>query len=132
MNKTLHIQMTRGQTKSVTRVARDDRNVPIDLTGAVVYLAMRPDMKADPLVKLTSDDTPPTGWRTGVIISNQTTSRGEYTFTFIPADTQALVALGHDDPWLYDVRIKLEDTSVIQDITLSSVDLYPQSTDIPE
>jgi hypothetical protein len=131
MIKTLHLQMTRGSTKTVTRIARNEKNQPIDLTNAAIYLAMRADIKVDPTVKLTSDDTPPATWRTGITISNQSTNLGEYTFTIIPADTQTLVALGHDDPWLYDVKIKLESGEVVQDITLSNVDLYPQSTDIP-
>jgi hypothetical protein len=131
MIKTLHLQMTRGSTKTVTRIARNERHQPIDLTNAVVYLAMRADMKIEPTVRLTSDDTPGAGWRTGIVINNQLESPGSYTFTIIPADTQTLVALGHDDPWLYDVKIQLESGEVVQDITLSNVDLYPQSTDIP-
>ena len=131
MLKTNHIQFVRGSTYSETRIARDSKNHPIDLTNAVIYLAMRADIKVDPTVKLTSDDTPVATWRTGIVIDDQVESIGSYTFTFIPADTQSLVAMGHDDPWMYDVKIKLESGEVITDIALSNVDLYPQSTDIP-
>lgn len=131
MLKTLHLQMVRGSTRSVTRIARDENNNPVDLTNAVVYLAMRADIKIDPTVKLTSDDTPPAGWRTGIVINNQSTNKGSYTFTFIPADTLSLVALGHDDPWLYDIKIKLESGAVLTDVSLSNIDLYPDSTVIP-
>lgn len=129
--RTNHIQLVRGSTLSVTRIARNDKLQALDLTGAEIWLAMRADIKISPSVMLTSKVSPPSQWRTGVVISDQNVSKGEYVYTFVPNDTSGLVALGHDDPWLYDVKIKLADGSVITDVALSNVDLYPQSTDIP-
>lgn len=129
--KTKHIQFTRGQTYSFTVISRDDRNVPRDLTDAVVYLAVRADIKVAPSVQLTSDATPVSGWRTGVVIADQAQYPGQYTVTFVPSDFGELSALGHDDPWIYDVRIVMEDGSVVQDISLSNLDLYPEITNLP-
>lgn len=130
MLRTQHVQIVRGSTLSVTRIARDDNNNAIDLTGAEIYLAMRADVKIDPSVKITSK-IGVAGWRQGVVIGDQNVSRGSYTYTFVPADTQTLVALGHDDPWLYDIKIKLASGVVITDVSMSNVDLYPESTIIP-
>jgi hypothetical protein len=131
MLRTLHLQIVRGSTKVVNRIARDEKNRPIDLTGAEIYLAMRADIKIDPTVRLTSKDPAPAGWRLGITLDDQLTCPGAYVITFDPADTQTLVALGHDDPWLYDVKIKLADGTILPDVSMSNVDLYPQSTDIP-
>ena len=51
--------------------------------------------------------------------------------TWTPSDTLSLVALGHDDPWIYDVKIVLADGSVVQDVDESNFDLYPDVTVIP-
>lgn len=126
--KTNHIQIVRGSSYSFTRIARDEKQRPYDLTGAEVWLSMRADIKVAPTVFLTSVD-PFDGWRTGIVIENQEEQRGAYTVTFEPGDTSALVALGHDDPWLYDVSIKLSNGSVIKDVAMSNVDLYPQVGD---
>lgn len=131
MIRTDHVQVVRGSTFSRTRICRDDNNRPVDLTNAIVYMAIRADVKIGASVKLTSDDPAPTGWRAGVVISNQDETPGEYTWEVIPADTSALTALGHDDPWLYDIKIQLEDGSVIVDVSQSNFDLYPQMTDLP-
>jgi hypothetical protein len=129
---TNHLSFGRGATFSFTRRALDENNRPIDLTGAKIYLIMRPDMKAtDPAAKLTSDSPPPSGWRVGIVISDQVQFKGDYVVTFIPADTASFVALGHDDPWLYNVRIKLADTSVLEDVETSNIDLNPEVGDIP-
>lgn len=132
MIRTDHVQVVRGSTFSRTRICRDDNNRPVDLTNAKVYLAVRADVKIAPSIKITSDDPAPTGWTVGVEISNQTEDIGEYTWTIVPADTTSLVALGHDNPWLYDIKIELEDGSVIVDVSMSNFDLYPQMTDLPE
>jgi len=131
MLKTNHVQLVRGSSLPITRIARDDKNRPIDLTGATIYLAVRADVKVAPTFKLISG-SPPEGWREGIVIDDQSTYPGQYTYTFEPEDTEGLVALGHDDPWLYDVKIKLADETVIVDVAMSNFDLYPQMTDLPE
>lgn len=130
MIRTQHLQFVRGSTYSKTLIARDENSNAYDLTGAAIYLAMRADIKIDPSVKLTSAAAV-AGWRQGIVINDQNVSKGLYTLTFVPADTLSLVALGHDDPWLYDVKIVMADGSVITDVALSNVDLYPESTVVP-
>jgi hypothetical protein len=131
--KTYHIQMDRGASFSFTRVARDEKQRPYDLTGGEVFLSVRANPKVDPQFNLTSRDTPPEGWRTGIVIENQDEQPGAYTVTFAPEDTSELTALGHDDPWIYDVTIKLSDNKIIKDISTSNLDIYPQTGDpIPE
>lgn len=128
--KTHHIQMTRGSSFSFTRVARDDKQRPINLTGAEIFLSVRADLKIAPTFNLTSRDSPPEGWREGIVIEDQEETVGVYTVTFTPEDTESLVALGHDDPWLYDVTIRLADGTIIKDISNSNLDLYPQVGDV--
>lgn len=129
--RTRHLRMVRGSTLSFTHVVRDDTNRAIDLTDAVAYMGIRADVKVDPTVKLTSDVTPAAGWRTGIVFADQTQSRGEMTITIIPADTQNLVALGHDDPWFYDLMVQFPDSSISREIATSELDIYPQITDLP-
>lgn len=132
MSGTNHIAFTRGQTFSVTRKALDENGRPRNLTGAKIYLACRADMKIAPTFKLCSEDPAPDGtWRIGIVISDQSQHPGQYVYTFAPVDTSALVALGHDDPWLYDVRMKMADNTIVQDVETSNLDLYPQVTDVP-
>lgn len=136
--KTKRIEMTRGQTFSFTETVRDpDTNRPIDLTHAVVRLAMRADMKISPTLILTSDVAPgsPDPFTryeaVGIGVQGGATT-GEYTVTIVPVDTEDLVALGHDDPWLYEVWVDLYDDtdttieSTFPDISMSVLDLYPQ------
>jgi hypothetical protein len=130
--KTNHIQFERGQTYVMRLRAFDEQNRPRDLSNSKIYLAVRADAKIAPSIKLTSDDPPPAGWRVGIVIEDQDQSKGSYTVTYIPADTASLTALGHDDPWIYDIRIVDEDGNVFQDVGTSNLDLYPQVTDIPE
>ena len=129
--RTRHLRMVRGSTLEFTHVVRDEDNRPVDLTGAKAYLGIRADIKVDPSVKLTSDDPAPSGWRIGIVFADQTTDTGELTVTIIPADTSGLVALGHDDPWFYDLTIKYPDDSVSVEIATSQLDIYPQITNLP-
>ncbi len=130
MSTTKHIGFQRGKTYSFTTVSRDDRNQPRNLTDSTIYLAVRADLKVAPTFKLKSGDTLE-GWRVGIDILDQDQYPGQYTVTFIPEDTVDLVALGHDDPYLYDVTIADPDFGTITDINTSNLDLYPQITDIP-
>lgn len=129
--RTRHLKMVRGTTLSFTHVVRDQLNKPRDLTGATAFLAIRADIKVAPTLKLTSDVTPPDGWRTGIVFSDQVQSKGELVVTLIPADTLPLIAMGHDDPWLYDLMVQFTDGSVSVEISMSILDIYPQVTDIP-
>lgn len=130
--RTRHRQMVRGTTLKFSHVVRDpENNAPIDLTGAKIYLCIRADIKVEPTVKLTSEDPVPATWRKGIVIEDQVTAKGEFTVTIIPDDTKNLVALGHDDPWFYDVRVVLADGTVSQEIAMSELDIYPQITDLP-
>ena len=126
MLRTHHIQIVRGSSYSFTRIARDEKQRAIDLTDAEISLSMRADAKVPATVQLTSIDPAPSGWRTGIVVEDQTETLGAYTVTFVPDDTEALEALGHDDPWIYDVTIKLASDLVVKDISTSNVDLYPQ------
>lgn len=123
--RTRHIRMVRGTTLKFSHIVRDDvTNQPIDLTGAKVELLIRADMKIDATVKLTTEAPAPATWRTGIVIDNQVSAKGQFTVTIIPADTAGLVALGHDDPWFYDVKVTLG--AVIRpEIATSELDIYP-------
>lgn len=127
--KTRLIQMTRGQTLSFTETVLDPvTNRPKDLTGAKIYFQMKCDLKSTvPNVQLTNDVAQIAPWRQGVVLQAQSGATiGQYTVTLIPADTSGLVALGHDDPWLYDVWIKEAGGAIYPDIQDSILDLYPQ------
>ena len=129
--KTKHISLTRGQTFSWTESSRDDRGLLRDLTDAKIYLAVRADLKIAASFKLCSETPAPTGHRIGIEIRDQVQYPGQYIVTIAPEDTSGLTALGHDDPWMYDIRILMSDGTVVQDISTSNFDLYPQITDIP-
>lgn len=129
--KTKHIQMTRGQTFTWTETSRDDKGLTRDLTDAKIYLAVRADMKIAPSFKLCSETPAPANHRIGIVIRDQLTYPGQYVVTIIPSDTSSLVALGHDDPWFYDIKILMSDGTVVQDISVSNLDLYAQVTDVP-
>src|ERR1041384_1165030 len=101
MLKTRDFPMVRGQTMTVLFTVKDERKTRVDLTGAQVYLWVRADAKVDASIKLASAVT--AGHRIGIILADQTADqKGEFTATFIPADTADLVAMGADDPYLYD------------------------------
>lgn len=128
--KTNHLQVTRGETFSFTRVARDHNNAPYDLTGAEIFMSVRADMKITTFgFQLTSRDPAPGGWRKGITIENQTQKKGHYTVLMIPADTTSLIAMGHDDPWFYEITIRLDDGTTFKDVNMSNFDLYPQVGD---
>lgn len=124
--------MVRGTTFSFARISRPAPcEQPRDLTGAKIYVTIRADMKCDPAVLLTSESPPEAGYRTGVVISDQVARRGEFVVTLIPSDTATLIALGHDDPWFYEIKIVLADGSVIEEIAPSNLDLYPEVGSVP-
>lgn len=132
--KTRHISFIRGSTYSFTETVRDRiTNQPVDLTDAKIYLDCRADLKiATTSFRLCSENPAPSGsHRIGIEILDQDNYPGQYRVTFAPVDTTSLEARGHDDPWLYDVRILMDDGSVIQDIGMSNLDLYPQVTNLP-
>lgn len=130
--KTRHIQMVRGQTFSFTETVRDENNARVDLTDAKVHFSMRTNPKSTPIVKLTSETPLPATWRAGVVIPTQVGEDiGDYTVTIIPADTSALVALGHEDPYLYEVWIEAANGVTYPHITSSNLDLYPETGAIP-
>lgn len=132
MIKTRDVILVRGQTAQITFTLRDHLNARVDLTGAQAYLAIRADMKVPPLVQLSSVSSPPAGWRTGVVIADQTGEhKGEFTVTIIPADTQSLVALGISDPYLYDAWVVLADGSRWPVVSTSRMPLFPEVTTIP-
>ncbi len=127
---TFNTRMTRGQTKIMTMTVRDALNRLADLTSAVVYFAMRADIKVDPSVKLTSGTVD--GWRTGIVISSQSgATKGQFIITLIPDDTLDLVAMGDDDPWVYDVWVVDPTLGTVPVIEQSTLGLYPQVTVVP-
>lgn len=230
---TEHVRFTRGQTFAFTRTVRDQNSRLRDLTGAVVYFAMRADIKIAPTVKLIStvpaflalaagvvveafeagndilvtmvgdaggaitiaetlvtsgltqthrlvtihfkdgvstnadleaaiaasstllqvkttgtgatvltaghdnvSNAPlasgaPDGWRTGIeILAQSGATLGQFTVTLIPDDTTGLIALGDDDPWLYDVWVDIAGDRE-PNITTSRVALYPEIATLP-
>lgn len=141
--KTRRITMTRGQTFTFTETVRDEDHQRVDLTNARVHLAVRTDMKSPPVIKLTSEDPLPSGWRTGVVLETQSgETLGDYTATFIPADTEDLVALGADDPYFYEIWVEIDamsddvvptvlSTETFPHITRSQLDLYPEAGAVP-
>lgn len=130
--KTRRITMVRGQSFSFTETVRNaETHQRVDLTGAKVHLAARSDMKSAPVIKLTNEAGPPAGWRAGVALETQEgDTLGDYTVSFLPVDTEELVALGADDPYFYEVWIELG-TETYPDITRSQLDLYPEAGAIP-
>jgi len=132
MIKTKDITVTRGQTMPILFTARDQNGARKDITGAAAYMAIRADMKVAPSVQITSVDPAPTGWRVGIVIADQTgPNMGDFTATLVPDDTQALVALGASDPYLYDVWLVLADGSRWPVVAQSRMPLDPEVTTIP-
>ena len=130
MIRTRDITLVRGQTMAITFTARDERSNRVDLTGATCYMWIRADIKVDAVVKLASTATP--GHRVGITVADQTADhKGEFTATLVPADTQDLVALGAEDPYMYDAWVVLADGSRWPVIALSLMPIYPQATTIP-
>ncbi len=129
--------MTRGQTKVMTLTVRDSKGRLVDLSASKAYFAMRADIKIQPSVMLTSDATlpdPPTNiWRVGIIIASDQvgSTKGQFTVTIIPADTADLVAMGDDDPWIYDVWIVDDVIGTVPVVERSNIGLYPEVTTLP-
>lgn len=129
MLRTKDIPMVRGQTMPILFTVKDQKGARQDLTGAVAYMWIRADMKVDAAVKLASAVT--SGHRVGIVLADQTAEhKGEFTVTIIPSDTQGLVALGAEDPWLYDAWVVLADTTRWPVVALSKIPLYPEATTI--
>lgn len=130
MIKTRNIQVTRGQTKILVFTVKDQRGQRQTLTGCQIYAAVRADMKVDPQVKLTTESV--VGWRTGIVIDpDQALNQGKFTITLIPTDTAALIALGADDPYFWDVWMIDELGQKFPLIATSKLDLYPEVTVTP-
>jgi hypothetical protein len=131
---TYNDRMTRGQTKVITLRVRDSTGQPVDLTDILIYFAMRADIKILPSVQLTNDTDQTSPWRQGIVIADQTQSRGQFAITLIPADTVGLVAMGDDDPWIYDVWIvdsSENGLGTMPVVDRSTMGLYPQVTIVP-
>ncbi len=133
---TYNTRMTRGQTKVMTFTVRDSRGRLVDLTLSKCYLAFRADIKVAPSVMLTSDATLPADgniWRLGIVIAPDQVgqTKGQFTSTLIPADTSSLVALGDDDPWIYDVWIVDPVLGTVPVLERSTMGLYPEVTTLP-
>lgn len=131
---TYNDRMTRGQTKTMTFRVRDSVGQPVDLTSILIYFAMRADIKIAPSVQLTNDTGQSGPWRQGIVIADQTQQTGVFTVTIIPSDTSALVAMGDDDPWIYDVWIvdSSEDgLGTLPVVDKSTMGLYPEVTVVP-
>lgn len=125
-----HLQMVRGQTLSVTHVVRDAEGRTRDLTDATAYVSVRADRKVAATFKLTSENPAPEGFRNGIVFADQDTDEGELTFTFVPADTEDLVALGHDDPWFYDLVVEFDDGEVAVEIAPSVLAIFDNITQV--
>lgn len=124
--------MIRGQTFRMTLFAKDENGKVRDLTGAKAYFAMRADIKVAPSVSLSSDSLLSAPWRLGIVIPTQVGSDiGKMVVTVIRDDTKDLVALGDDDPWLYDVWVVEGSGDTWPVITTSRIGLYPEVTTLP-
>ena len=128
---TYNDRMTQGQTKTITLRVRDSNGQPVNLTGDKIYFAMRADVKIAPSVQLTMTSPPEEGFRTGIVIADQTQYPGQFMITLIPSDTASLVALGDDDPWIYDVWIVDDDLGTVPVVDKSTMGLYPPVTIVP-
>lgn len=130
MITTKDLRMTRGQTLAVKFTVKDAKRLPVDLTSAKAYLWVRADMKVDATIKLSSYVL--AAHRVGIVIApDQVANKGEFTATFIPADTNALVALGADDPYLYDAWIEDATGQRFPVVATSKLALYPQVSTLP-
>jgi alpha-mannosidase len=129
---TFNTRMTRGQTKQLTLTVRDSKGRLADLTNSKAYFSLRADIKIGPSVQLSSDDTLSSPWRLGILILDQTGElKGKFVVTIIPADTADLVALGDDDPWIWDAWIVDAELGTVPVIEQSNMGLYPEVTTLP-
>lgn len=131
MIKTKDITIIRGQTLVIEFTVRDYRGAVISLSGAKVFMWIRADMKVDAQVKLASEAT--TGHRVGITINVDQVGagKGKFTVSLVPADTTALVALGIDDPYFYDVWVVDAALQKFPVLATSRLGLYPQVTTVP-
>jgi hypothetical protein len=85
MIKTKDLRKVRGVTIALTFTVKDEDGQAVDLTGATAYLRVRPDLKAAPVIQLSSPAT-------GIAIAAPQTgaTKGQFTATVPPADTAAL------------------------------------------
>lgn len=133
---TFNTRMTRGQTKIMTITVRDSQGRLADLSAAKIYFAMRADIKVAPSVMLTSDadlpDPPNNIWREGIAIADQSgATKGRFTITLVPEDTADLVAMGDDDPWIWDSWLVDATLGTIPAIDQSTMGVYPEVTTLP-
>lgn len=125
MLATKHLRMTRGQTLTETFTVLDDSGASVDLTGATAYFALTADLKVAPLLELDS------AARGGVVLSNQTTNKGQFVVTVQPTATANLVAAGDDDPYFYDAWIVDASGNRTPVVATSKLGLYAQVATIP-
>lgn len=127
MISTYDFSMVRGQTKPLLFTVRYARGYPsvggqvVDLTGATAYFRVRPDMKAAPVVSLSSATT-------GIVIATQTGStKGQFTVTIVPNDTKDLPIVSGDD-YIWDSWVVLATGEKFPVIAPSRVILIPEVT----
>ena len=98
--KTFDDRMVRGATWRVTLTIKDERGARVSLAGATVYLRVRPDVKAPPVIQLSSPST-------GIAISTQAGSTlGQVVATIAPAATIDLATGDYLwDAWVVDAAL---------------------------
>lgn len=130
MIKTREIPLTRGQTMPITITVKDGRGNRLDLTGAKAYMWITADIKVPALVKLASEVT--ADHRVAIVFLDQTGEhRGDMVVTMIPSDSSGFVALGNEDPYLFDVWIVTAAGERFPVLSLSRMPVFPQATTPP-
>lgn len=99
-------RVSRGSNDDTIYTLCDKEGLPIDLTSAVVELCVKLDPNvATPIIALSSATT-------GIVIDpDQVTNTGQFTVSFVPADTAGLTTFGE---YYYSIWV-----------TLSSGKIYP-------
>jgi len=81
-----NFELYAGESKVLTVTVKDAAGALIDLTGSTIeWIVKRAEDDAAGLITKTT--VPITG---GITLSNQTTNKGEFTITLLPADTLSL------------------------------------------
>jgi hypothetical protein len=121
MIKTKDIRAVRGTTIRLTCTVRDERGATVDLTGATVHLRVRPDLKAAPVIQLSSATA-------GVVISTQTgATRGQYVATIAHDDTADLPT----GDYAWDSWIVTDDGDRFAVVAPSTLTLLAEVTTLP-
>ena len=121
MIKTKDIRAVRGTTLRLTFTVRDERGSTVDLTGATAHLRVRPDMKAAPVIQLSSPAT-------GIAISTQTgATRGQYVATIAHSDTADL----SPGDYAWDSWIVTDDGDRFAVVAPSTLTLLAEVTTLP-